>query len=418
MSDPGNCPLRESLFLSDKCPFWKDFFLIVSQERKGTDMVFFPLDKDGVYTEVCWADADIIFSDCAGKLRILGFATSDPVTVSIKMTYRKFDLLMYPVQLDMVANGAVTLNIREILSAMYEYIIPTNVTEDRAKYYLMLDSFSIICKDRESEAKFTWNGRDKFPCLPGTGADETVFPDGGVVGYSPAIRKTYGDSAHYIYGYNSAEYDEFKIDVLVTFKSNTWETLPYPIDKIEGVVDVMQLKKIFVKIDCKLQKIRELAKEAGYNEKDVTKYEIRYYGKKTSDADWTMLGGEREFVVSYRLSGRTFSFRNSIGLLETIDSAADMGMDLKPDITVFKSSYIEREYHNAAVIKYKDGSGYLASKEEIRFWHEFLKSSEHYVWDGKEWIDIIIEEGKAETQERQLNEISFEWHFADSTKTL
>ena len=123
--------------------------------------------------------------------------------------------------------------------------------------------------------------------------------------------------------------------------------------------------------------------------------------------------GETLRYVVHRGKAEIFQFYGSFGVLETIYATGNRKAELTTEPTSFTNGGVECELTNDSRLIHETFTGWLQSKEEVRFWQEFFSSAKRYaVVDGVS-RRIVVDEVDSEGTEGELNAFSFKWHYAD-----
>lgn len=109
---------------------------------------------------------------------------------------------------------------------------------------------------------------------------------------------------------------------------------------------------------------------------------------------------------------RTFLFRNSLGLFDTIYSEGEFSEGIEYNTQTFVSGREESESVNDSRESISVKSGYLETIEEKNLWADFFLSDERYAWDGGTLRKIVIDEVQQENIFRKSSAASFSYHYA------
>ncbi len=167
--------------------------------------------------------------------------------------------------------------------------------------------------------------------------------------------------------------------------------------------------------------MRAAADDAGYSSQRLLAYDIwaeTTVHEEDSDTDIVTSSSILRYITDDRASLEAFLFRSSLGTLERIYTVRDGKAEAASEVTRFSNSERETELFNEFTLKRESFSGYVGTAEELRYWQEFFASAERYVeLDGTQY-GIVVDDIDGESADRELNSVSFTWHFADRLEEL
>lgn len=378
-------------------------------------------------------DRELIFS---GELKGLTVTTSDaereaalaPVTVKVSYINQYVnnytDLMTFTVvplykdtrntPIGVRYSGEMKLDlsvlVREALYVLTQYTFPTEEgIADINTCFSSVQLDIIFTQNGESTHLCDNDGNAPLFCIGDPNVYlKDILNNWGLMSLQPQVRKVYPGIpffTHFIANRDNEDYiRRFYIDIYFRYSSPiTRKSVHYT------SVFSFQPKSMYFT----LAGIESMAVVSGRNPGEIVAFDIYM-----TNGGGEKIGAVQRYVVSERGVGCTFAFVNPLGMIETIDSGADGKTEVNPEISSSVIHGVERELTNTATVTHEDGSGLLTRAEDVRFWGEFLKSARHWVWQDGEWLPVILDEAKAETTEKELNEISFKWHFADRGRTL
>lgn len=167
-----------------------------------------------------------------------------------------------------------------------------------------------------------------------------------------------------------------------------------------------------VQTDVSVAAIRKLAEAKGYTDLHILGYDVQLiYDEDTEEVKETL-----RYTVSNRQRD-AFSFKNRMGTGDVIYAGKRRKVEVATDTQTFVNGEVEEEVSNDSEVQYETFTGYLATREEVRFWQDFFASSERYLAPGgmRGYYRIIIDDVSNEGTEGELNAFSFKWHYADPT---
>ena len=159
-----------------------------------------------------------------------------------------------------------------------------------------------------------------------------------------------------------------------------------------------------------LSMMEKLASDAGFPSLNILGFDINVVFELEAGKEER---GETLRYFVHRGKAEIFQFYGNFGVLETIYATGNRKTELTTEPTSFTNGGIECELTNDSHLIHETFTGWLESKEEVRFWQEFFSSARRYaVIDGVS-RRIIIDEVDSESTEGEINAFSFKWHYAD-----
>jgi len=165
------------------------------------------------------------------------------------------------------------------------------------------------------------------------------------------------------------------------------------------------------RIDCSYDTIKNTVLQGGI-EDEIIAYDIYGCPKNAETCDYPYA---QRFIVTPRSSSHTyFFFQNTLGGFDTIIATGVVKSTASGELLTAINNHVETEISNAYVESWEVNTGYIASKQEKNFWHEFFRSINRYVMtsDGT-YRKIIVEEYKAEYPLLQLGSFTFKYHYSE-----
>lgn len=167
-----------------------------------------------------------------------------------------------------------------------------------------------------------------------------------------------------------------------------------------------------VQTEVSVATIRKLAEAKGYTDLRILGYDVQLiYDEDAEEVKETL-----RYTVSNRQRD-VFCFKNRMGTGDIIYAEKRRKVEVDTDTQTFVNGEVEEEVSNDSEVQYETFTGYLATREEVRFWQDFFASSERYLNpDGSlSLYRIIVDDVSNEGTEGELNAFSFKWHYADPT---
>ncbi len=164
-----------------------------------------------------------------------------------------------------------------------------------------------------------------------------------------------------------------------------------------------------VQTDASIAAIKKLAEAKGYADLRILGYDVQLiYDEDIAEVKETL-----RYIVSNRQRD-AFCFKNRLGTGEVIYAEKRRKIEVNTDTQTFVNGEVEEEVSNDSEIQYETFTGYLATREEVRFWQDFFSSSERYLYTENLGQDrIIVDDVSSDGIEGELNAFSFKWHYAD-----
>ena len=128
------------------------------------------------------------------------------------------------------------------------------------------------------------------------------------------------------------------------------------------------------------------------------------------------IGAQTLRYIVMKSDARTdvFRFRNQFGMMDIIYANGGLSSDIES--TQYSSVAINDEDISCAVDfiqKKSSNSGLIATMDGVRFWEDFFRSAEHYIFEDKDWKRIILDDiSSGNNQKGRISSFSFSWHYA------
>lgn len=354
------------------------------------------------FSNQVWAKCAVLLSGNAGEIWLTSIPSSDPVTVTLKVTDPAIGGGEDEISFSMVPDsiGKIRLDVKKILKGL-EPIVRAgldNISGLAGDGLLFLRTFAVSAEQGSDTASISW------PVVAGGSPSEEEADSLLVPEYfwnrKPQKYITYISGVETL----SLFLQTGKLCARIYFRMRSPETVNIGAQWDLSVVGGLQC---IMMCDCSYSRIRAAADEAGYADEAILAYDIFWVTAEGTEGAYVQRFIVRDMPV------RTFLFRNSIGTYDTIHVGTDRKRSLESEVTVFENGGEERELRNDHNLTFEENTGYLISEEEVNFWYEFLTSDERYVLSDGVRKRIIIEESDSEVMERSVASITFKWHFAE-----
>lgn len=185
------------------------------------------------------------------------------------------------------------------------------------------------------------------------------------------------------------------------------------VDLFTGMVSPESSYLLSVRVSY--DRICDLLESTEYDPSDIVAYDV--YGAYTL-LNSTLLLNESPPVQRFILQptsqkAKCFIFRNQMGVFDTVYSHGLFSRIVTPDVKTFITGRVESETNNNSKVSFKVNSGYIDSVNLVNQWQDFFLSDERYIVEDGSLKRIIVEEGKIDTKDLQLNNIEFTYHLAE-----
>ncbi len=351
----------------------------------------------------------LLFAGNAGTLTVSEAEAGSTVDVQATLGTRDSLTYLYPwssaftVKAD--SSGKVSIDIKALLQSI-ENLLPDFDTTGRAINSTNPFGLTFTGTDASgSSAAFSKSVyRGGFP----SGILDDIYDGIRFLAVRPQTYPTRTDAAETVSFLNRKGYSQYDLRACVYFGDGS--TKVFSVDSSTTASAASRYIK-----NVSYSVIRALADADGCADLEILAYDIFVIFTPGADdsADLAAATGKSlRFVID---SGRAdmFRFRSSAGVLENIWAKGCRKREVESETATLINGRIEKELANDSKVIREAFTGYIASAEEVRFWHEFLASSERYAVSGGISHRIVLDDIDTESTDGELASFSFGWHYAD-----
>lgn len=131
-------------------------------------------------------------------------------------------------------------------------------------------------------------------------------------------------------------------------------------------------------------------------------------------------GGQLEFVVDGAKYAElwTFRFKNVYDMPETLTCTGGLSVKGASEDTTGFLYGVERKFGLKVTDEFTALSGPIFLREEYKLWHDLLNAREVQLWNGEQWLDIVVTKQKLERDFRKSvpATVEFSFRLADATQ--